>query len=321
MDRREAVLALVALFAATASYGQPRTVRIGYLAPGRQSVFLAPLLKRMAELGYVQGKNLTIEYRSADGDLAKFPALARDLVDIKCDLVIAVGTEHPAQAMQRLKTQTPVVLIAVTYDPVKLGVVPNLRQPGGNVTGMWIPIPELAAKHLELMRQILPTAKRFLVFGDSLTPEQLENVTLAARRLRVELKVEVFNTPPPYDLEPAFVRGKAAGAEGLIVLDSRSFFDQRARVAALAMKHRLPAVVNVHYFDQEGFLIAYGADFHRAFIRVGDIAASILNGKKPGDIPLEQPSEFDLLVNQKAARSLGISVPGPILARANRIIE
>ena len=326
MHRRHAALALLSLCAGGASpliWAQSRKVRIGYIAPRKRSVFLPSVLKRLAELGYVEGQNLTVEYRSADGDIQRFAPLSRELIAAKCDLIYAAGTEHPAQALVEARTTIPIVLIAVTYDPVKVGLVPNLRRPGGNITGMVAPLPELAAKHLELMRQSLPEVKRFLVLADTLsgTGDQLPHVQTAAKRLGVEVITEVFSTPPPFDLERALARASAAGAGGAIVLDSASFFDQRANLGELLMKYRLPAVVNVHYFDTPTFVFSYGANFHTAFARAGDMAARILGGAKPGDIPIEQPTEFELAVNLKTAKALGITIPGPVLARANRIIE
>lgn len=326
MHRRHAAAALIWLCAAATSpfsLAQSRKVRVGYVAPRKSSVFLPSVLKRLAEAGYVQGKNLTLEYRSADGDIARFAPLARELISAKCDLIYAVGTEHPAQALVEAKAAIPIVLIAVTYDPVKVGLVPNLSRPGGNITGMFAPLPELAAKHLELMRQSLPGVRRFLVLADTLsgTGDQLPTVQRAAKRLGVEVISEVFTTPPPFDLESAVARAAAAGAGGAIVLDSASFFDQRARLGELLVKHKLPAVVNVHYFDTPAFVFSYGANFHTAFARAGDMAARILNGTKAGDIPIEQPTEFELSVNLKTAKALGITIPGPVLARANRVIE
>jgi len=326
MRRREALLAFGSLCMAPVSLAaraQSRAVRIGYLAPRQRSVFLPSILKRLAQLGYVEGKNLALEYRSSDGDVDRFVPLAHELIKTKCDLIYAVGSEHPAQALAASKTHIPVIFIAVTYDPIKVGLVRSLSRPGGNITGMFAPLPELVVKHLELMQQTLPRGKRFLVLADTLTGvgDQLPNARTAARRLGLELVEEVFTTAPPFDLEAALNRAQSAKVEGVIVLDSASFFDQRHRLGQLLMQRKLPSVVNIHYFDEPNFLFAYGTNFHTAFARAGDMAARILSGAKPGDIPIEQATEFELAVNLKTARALGISVPGPLLARANRVIE
>lgn len=324
MNRRDAVLALVALGAAAApriAWPQAQPARIGFLAPlpRHRMVFLPAILKRLAELGYVEGKTLVLEYRSADLVSDRFPALARELIQAKCDLIFAVGTEEAARALLESKAPVPGVILAINYDPVRAGIISNLRRPGGNVTGMFIQNPPLEAKRLEILRETVPTVKRFLVLADSFTKEGLEVVRSAAERLRLEMIVETFATPP-YDVESVFARTRGA-AGAVIIFDSPTFFDQRRRIAELVMKHRLPSVVNVHYFDQAGFLLSYGVNFNKAFFRAGDIAASILKGAKPGDIPLEQPTDFELAVNLSTAKALGISVPASIMARAGRVIE
>ena len=211
------------------------------------------------------------------------------------------------------------VIVAVTYDPVKAGFISSLRRPGGNITGMFFPVFELAAKHMELMRDIVPKAKRYLVLADLFTDAQLENARKAAEQLRVEIVVERF-AALPYDLDSAFVRGKAAGTEAVIVLDTTRWGPLR-KIAELALRHRLPSVVNVQYIGEPEFLIGYGANFDTAFVRLGDIMASILKGEKPADIPVEQPTQFELVVNQKTAKALGINIPASIMLRATRVIE
>ena len=195
------------------------------------------------------------------------------MIQAKCDLIVVIGTAGEIRALMEAKAGVPLVLIAIQFDPVKDGIVPNFRRPGGSVTGMYFDLPALGAKYLELMREIVPKAKRFLVLTDALTKVALEAVRSAADRLRVEIVVEEFSVPP-YDLESAFARSRAAGAGAVVVLDSASFFDQRKRIAESAMKHRLPSVVNLHYFDQAEFLVSYGVNFAKAFVRVGDIAGA-----------------------------------------------
>ena len=322
MDRRRVIGLLAGLALPQFALSQAtRSARVGYLAPRQRSVFLPGILKRLADRGFVEGKNLSVEYRSADGDISRFPQLARELIDAKCDLIFAVGTEHPAVALRSSATRIPIVLVAVTYDPSKAGIVANLGRPGGSITGVYTPVLDLAAKQLELLHQTLPTARRFLVLADSQNKEQLDVVRRAAARLRVQLIEEVYEVPPPYPLHSTFARAKSAGAQAVVALDSASFFDQRQRLSQLAITHRLPTVVNVHYLDQTGFLLGYGADFATAFARAGDIAAAILGGANPGEIPLEQPGEFVLIANLGAAKELGISIPASVLARANRVLE
>lgn len=313
-------LLTVSAIAAGTSLAQARTVRIGVLAPRQRLNTLPAALKRLGELGFVEGKNLILEYRSAEGDAVRFPALARELIQAKCDLIFAVGTEHAARALLDAKTSIPVVILAVDYDPVKEGIVSNLRRPGANVTGVYISQPTLAAKRLELLFEIVPKAKRFLVLADAFSKDQLESVREAAKKLRVEIVAETF-AAPPYDLAAAFAKGRAAGIEAVAVLGSPVFADRRSGIVELAMKHRLPLVGSNWRFTEAGFLLSYGPNPDTAYIRAGDIAASILKGAKPGDIPVEQPTVFELSVNRKTAKALGISIPPSILLRADRVIE
>ena len=190
-------LGLLAVIASTPrlAFAQAQTVRIGFLAPRQDSVSLAPILKRLAELGYVEGKNMVVDYRSADGVAERFPSLARDLIRAKSDLIFAIGPEQSARAVLEAKAGVPVVILAVEYDPVNAGLISSLRRPGGSVTGMVLLQPTLAAKRLELLREIVPKAKRILVLADAFTTEQLEAVRQAAGKLRVEIVVESFAAP------------------------------------------------------------------------------------------------------------------------------
>ena len=313
ITRRKLIIALGACVPQIA-FGQAPPVRIGVLAARQNSIYLPEVLARMGELGYVEGKNMVVDHRSADGDAERFPSLARDLIRSKCDLIFAIGPEQSARALLEAKADVPVVILAADYDPVKARIVSSLRRPGGNVTGIFILLPTIVAKRLEFLREIVPKAKRFLVLSDRFTTEQLESVRQAADLLRVAIVAETF-AALPYDLESAFARGRAAGADAMMVLNSPALYDQRTSIANLMMRYRLPSAG----FDNSGFLVAYVA--LKPFTRAGDIAVSILKGAKAGDIPMEQPKEFELVVNLKTARALKISIPQSILLRANRVIE
>jgi putative ABC transport system substrate-binding protein len=263
---------------------------------------------------------MVVEYRSAQGVAGRLPSLARELIQAKCDLIFALGPEQAARAVLEAKSGIPIVILAVDYDPVKAGIISNLARPGGNVTGMFISQPALAAKRLQLMREMVPKAKRFLVLADPFTKEQIEAVRQAAEQLRVEIVVETF-AAPPYDLDSAFVKGRAAGVDAVISVTSPIFADRRTSIAELAIKHRLPSAGSNTLYAEAGFLFSYGAKPNKAFVRAGDIAASILKGAKPGDIGVEQTNEFELVVNLKTAKTLGIAIPPSIAVRADRAIE
>ena len=305
---------------ALATAEQVRHVRIGILAPRRSSGYLPAVLKRLGELGYVPGKNLIVDYRSADGVAERFPSLARDLVLGKNDLLFAIGSEQSARALIDAKPGSPIILLAVDYDPVKAGLVSSLRRPGGNVTGVMLLTPQLQGKRLELLREIVPKAERFLVFADAYTLEQLESLRAAADKLQVRLILETFGSLP-YDFSSAFRRGVTAGAEALLILQSPVHSDERVRIFELAMKHRLPSFAPNVGHSEVGHLLSYGVNSATAFSRAGDIAVSILKGTKAGDIPVEQPTTFDLAVNLKTAKALGITIPETIMVRATRVIQ
>jgi len=284
------------------------------------SFYLPSILKRLGELGYVEGKTMVVEYRSAQGVAERLPALARELIQAKCDLIFALGPEQIVHAILEAKAGIPIVILAVDYDPVKVGIVSNLARPGGNVTGMFVSQPALAAKRLQLMREMVPKGKRFLVLADPFTKEQVEAIRQAAEQLRVEIIVETF-VAPPYDLDSAFVKARAAGVDAVIPAASPVFADRRTRIAELAIKYRLPLAGSSTPYAEAGYLFSYGVKPNKAFVRAGDIAASILKGAKPGDIGVEQTNEFELVVNLKTAKTLGIAIPPPIAVRADRAIE
>ena len=324
-NRRRLAGLTAALFALAAAAprlvsAQARTVRIGVLAPRQDSIYLPAVLKRLGELGYVEGKTLVIDYRSADGVAARFASLARDLIRAKSDLIIAIGPEHGARALLEAKADVPIVILATEYDPVKAGIISSLRRPGGNVTGMVALTTEIAGKRLQFLREIVPKAKRILVLADRFTAEHLEGVYQAAKQVAVDLVVETFSAPP-YDLEAAFTKGRAAGAAAVMSLSSSVLFDHRKTIAELALKYQLPSIGGQNLYSEAGFLVSYGVNSAKAFTRAGDIAASILKGAKPGEIPVEQPTEFELTVNRKTAKALGITIPPSILVRADRVIE
>ena len=302
---------------------QARPVRIGVLAARARSRtnFLLPILRRLFELGYVEGKNLVIEFRSSEGVVARFPSLAAELLKANCDLIFAIGPVQAAQALIENKAAVPIVIAAIDYDPVRAGIVSNLRRPGGSVTGVSFGAPALAAKRLEILRDALPNVSKVLVLGDPYTQEQVEAIRRAAEGMRIELVTETFDKRP-YDYAAAIAKGRAAGATAINLPSSPVFSDELAKIAAAALQHRLPMVANTNYLNTTGFLVGYGGSgSNRLVTRAADIAAQVLGGKKPGDIPLEEPTEFEMVINLKTAKQLGLKIPQAVEIRADRVIE
>jgi len=303
-----------------------KVARIGYvstnLAANRHVVesFRAGL----RDLGYVEGRNLVIEYRSAEGQLQRFPALAAELVALKVDVIVTANTQA-ALAAKQVTTIIPIVF-AGPPDPVSSGLVTNLARPGSNITGLSsLPTPQLVGKSLELLTQALPSRTRVAALWHRDYPEQMQQdilgaVDSAARALGVHLQlVEARGGPANFD--KAFSEMTRAHAESLTVLTSVLFMSERRRLVDLAAKHRIPAVYAVRDFVDDGGLMSYGPLWADIYRRAATHVDKILKGTKPGDLPIEQPTKFELVINMKTARALGLTIPQSILVRADEIIQ
>jgi putative tryptophan/tyrosine transport system substrate-binding protein len=300
---------------------QSRPVRIGVLLarPFKESFFAPRVVQRLAEVGYRPGTSMLVEHRSADGDIERFPKLARELAEAKCDLFFAIGPYHAARALQAVSRNTPIVILAVDYDPLEQGIVTSLTKPDRNTTGAYMPQGQLAAKRLEVLREIIPQAQRFLVLSDVFCRDQLPALQAAAQAAKVQLTV-IELSRPPYDLGAAFASGQRAQVEGFIGLTSPAFANQAPDIAAVLARHRLPSVGWTTNIEGMGFLIGYAADTVKAARTTADIAVRILKGAKPAAIPVEQVDEFELVINGVVARDLGLRIPESVLARATRIV-
>jgi putative ABC transport system substrate-binding protein len=277
-------------------------------------------VQRLSELGYREGKTLQVEHRSADGLAERFGQLARELIDAKCDVIFAVGPEQPVRALQTAGSSVPIVFVAVDYDPIEKGVVTSLSRPDRNTTGVYVPQGQLAAKRLEIMREVLPRARRFLVLADLFSRDQLPAVREVAHSAGVELTVVEF-TKPPYDLQGAFDTGRQAQVDGLIGLTSPVTATRAAELAELLIKFRLPAGGWPSGIGKSGFLFGYGDQPAQVSRKAANIAARILKGTKPVDIPVEQADEFVLVINSSIARALGVRIPESVMARATSIVS
>jgi putative ABC transport system substrate-binding protein len=263
---------------------------------------------------------MKLEFRSTDGAIGQFPVLARELGDLKCDLKFAVGPEHAAKHLREVAPGTPLVFLAVDYDPVEKGLVASLARPGGNTTGVYIPQAALATKRLQIMGEIVPRARRFLVFVDPFSSSQLPSVRKAADRAGIQLSVIEFSKPP-YDFEAAFAEGGRAKVEAYIELASPILASNAGLLAALLQKYRLPGAAASGGYVEAGVLVSYGPDAEKVARRAAEIGGRILKGAKAGDIPVEQADEFELVINAKTASVLGVKIPEGVLARATKIIN
>jgi len=275
------------------------------------------LRKALRDLGYVEGRNILIADRSAEGRLERLTDLAADLVRLKVDVIIAGGVAATRAAREATAT-IPIVMLAT--DPLGAGLVTSLARPGGNITGVATLESELGAKRLELLKEAFPKASRVAVLYDPTTsPTVLKEVEDAGARMKLQLQVIEVRTPE--DLAPAFRKTKGWRAAALMVLASPFFSSQRLRIASLAMEHRLPITVPHRAYAEAGGLMSYGPDFRDLSRRTAVFVDKILKGAKPADLPIEQPTKFELVINLKTARALGLTIPQSLLARADEVIQ
>ncbi|HSA89358.1 MAG TPA: ABC transporter substrate-binding protein [Burkholderiales bacterium] len=320
--RRQVVFgAALAAFCPGQGLAQTRPVKIGMLSarPLAESVYASRVVKRLQELGYLRQRGAGLEFRSAGGDVARYPKLARELIDAKCDLIFAIGPPQAVLALHDAGNRVPIVFIAANYDPVKRGVVSSLRSPGGNVTGVYIPQADLAVKRMQIMLEIMPGARRLLSFADLYCREQANAVREAAKASGVQVTVIEFSRLP-YDYTQAFDSGRKQAVQAYVGLSSSVFASDAAALASLLVKYRLPGAGSAAQQAEAGLLVSYGIDSAKVSRRAADIADRILKGATPPGIPVEQADEFELAINARTARALEVKIPESVLARATRII-
>jgi ABC-type uncharacterized transport system substrate-binding protein len=323
--RRRAFITLLGGAAATfplaagAQQGE-RKVRIGFLSTARSveenyQAFMA----RLRELGFNETQNLIVEYRALDDPRGAF-ASAAELMRLQPDLIVATGPEVALQAVVGASRAIPIVFLAIQYDPVEHGYVASLARPGGNITGVFLRQPELEAKQLEILTQAFPERNRLAVLWDGSTAEQFSVAERSAHSLRVKLLLFKLESPP-YDFDAAFRSMVAEAAQMVLVLSSPFFTAQRPQIAALAVERRLPTMFVFRTYVDAGGLMSYSVDFPATFRRIAEYVARILNGSKPADLPIEQPAKFELVINLRTAKALGLEIPPTLLARADEVIE
>jgi len=296
--------------------------RIGVLLVGfsPESKEAQAFRQGLRDAGYAEGRDLVIEWRSANGDYDQVPRLVAALVQRKVDVIVVVTTVA-ALAVKRATSTIPIVM-AIVADPVGSGLVTNLAHPGGNVTGLSMMITDLSAKRLQLLKETIPRLTRVAVLSNPDTPfhpKVVEDLKAAAPSLAIELSFVGARTPEEFG--PAFSTFSRARAQALYVLEDPLFLIHRTTISKLASKARLPVIHGERNFADAGALMSYGTNFGDVFRRSAGYVDKILKGAKPGDLPIEQPTKFELVVNLKTAQALGITIPQSILVRADEVIR
>jgi putative ABC transport system substrate-binding protein len=316
-----AVGVLAAPFAAKAQ-PQGKIYRIGFLAAGsaeRSKTVMAPFEQGLRGLGYVEGKNTIIERRYADADYARARQLATEFVRLRVDIIVAPAT-GVAHAAKNATQTIPIVMTAT--DPVGTKLVASLARPGGNVTGLTNIAPEVTGKQVELLREIRPKLARVAVMVNPANPSTTRVVTEAvAGARRFGVRVQLVKVQTAADLEPAFTEMARENAEALLVQGDPLLVAERIRIISLASRQKLPQIYVLREYVDAGGLMAYGASYPDLVRRAAVYVDKILRGAQPADLPVEQPTKFELVINLNAAKTLGLTIPRPLLLRANEVIR
>ncbi len=300
-----------------------RVWKVGVLEPGHLAVqahLIEAFRQGLRELGYLEGRNLVIERRFAEGTLERLPELAAELARLKVDVIVAAGT--PAIKAARQATREIPIIMSAVGDPVGEGLVASLARPGGNITGVTVQSPELSAKRLQLLKEAVPRVSRVAIVWDPRIVHEVNGFNeaeIAARSLGLTLlSVRVKR---PDDLEVAFAGAARDGANGVFVFPNSITTDYGKRIADLALKHRLPGVYGVGELAEAGGLLAYGPVRADNYRKVAAFVDKVLTGARPGDLPIQQPTKFELVINLRTAKALGLAIPQSVLLRADRVIE
>ena len=328
MAKKILVWLLVIFFVANISVAQgqqpTKPPRIGFLAaasPSSISARIEAFRQGLRELGYVEGKDIVIEYRYAEGKLDRLPALAAELVRLKVDIIVSAGN-GPTRAAKEATVTIPIVMTNES-DPVGSGVVASLARPGGNITGLSTLAPELSGKRLELLKETIPKLSRVAVFRTSTQPgiaQSLKEVDLGAGAFGV--KLQYLDVLSPKDIETAFRAASKGRADAILFTVAGGVANaHRTEIVELAVKSRLPVIYDRREFVEAGGLISYGVNQNDLDRRAATYVDKILKGRKPADLPIEQPIKFEFIVNLKAAKQIGLTIPPNVLVRADKVIR
>jgi putative ABC transport system substrate-binding protein len=317
------VLGLLAVPLAAEAQQAKKVFRVGYLYAGSSS-FSAPVhvafVQGLRDLGYVEGQNVIIEHRKANGQADRLPGLAAELAHLKVDVIVTPGPEATLRAASQATRTIPIVAMAANYNPIAKGYIDSLARPGGNITGVFFMQLALTTKRLDLLKKALPQVTRVFALYDVHSADQLQATEAAAQSLGLQLQsLELRN--PPYDFESAMAAAVLAHAEALMVLSSPVFYAQRTEVAESTVKHRLPAMFLFGFYAQAGGLMSYGVNIADMFRYAATYVDKIIKGANPADLPVEQPTKFEFVVNLKTAKVLGITIPPIVLYQATKVIR
>ncbi len=314
---------LVPLAAPLAAEAQQsgRTPRIGYLAERpAPSEFDEAFLKGLRELGYVDGKNIVIEYRWAGGKAERLPALAAELVGLKVDIIVTSGI--PAAKAAKNATPTIPIVMATSMDAVADGLVSSFARPGGNITGLSLFVTELSRKRLEVLKEAVPGMERVGALFNAVNPAtlpQFQDTKAAGEALG--LKVLPLDVRFPEGIEPAFAEAARRSLQGIVILSDSATITHRTQLGSAALKHRLPTIFANKAYLQGGGLMSYGPDIVDVFHRAASYVDKVLKGAKPADLPIEQPTKLELVINLKTAKALELTIPRSVLSLADEVIQ
>jgi ABC-type uncharacterized transport system, periplasmic component len=306
-----------------AAHAQQKIPRIGFMGNSTAALetnLVDAFREGLRELGYEEGRNIAIEYRWADGNYDRFPTLAEELIAARVDAIVTAGTPA-ALAVKRATTTVPLVMVAVG-DPIGTGLVSSLARPGGNLTGLSSIAPDLEGKRLQLLREVLPALSHVAMFVNSLNPFHVSSMKQArAAAQAMGIKLQLHDIPKSEDLDDAFAAIRKERPDALLILADRVFLHNRQRMMDFTNEQRLPNVNAYKELVEVGGLMSYGPSYEDMHKRAAIYVDKILKGTKPADLPIEQPSKFTFIVNLKAAKALGVTVPSQLLGLADQLIE
>lgn len=323
MITRRRFLALGALAAIAPGAGaQSRQARIGVLDPSpfENSVYASSVVQAFTERGYAEGASATFLYRVAEGGFEMHRKQAQDLVAQNCDLLLALRSEPTARALQSVRRAAPILFLAIDYHPLESGVVTNLRNPDRNTTGVYVPQNVLVTRRVELMRELLPQAKRLMVFADPYSADQVEAARKAAAAAKFQLVLVQFGAQQPYDYRTYLQDKRSIDADAFMNLASPVFTRDRQQIHEALVRLRLPSIGTNPLQAEAGYLACLGSNVVRVARRVAEVGVRILGGTSPSSIPVEQAEDSELVINAGTARELGVNLPASVRARAARTI-